>query len=88
MAKKRPPLTVPLTPGMPMLPATCACGHKGKSQRPQYYQCGYCYYSACAAGNLKLARALEARAEKLRAEAETFKKKAKAFRDRHPCKVG
>ena len=43
-----------------MLPATCACGHKGKSQRPQYYQCGYCYYSACAAGNRKNAKECEA----------------------------
>lgn len=65
-------------------PATCKCGHKGKSKKPEYYQCGACYYTARAAWNRQHAQKLRERARKLEEEAVTFDGQREAFQRRHP----
>lgn len=67
----------------PLQPATCRCGHKGKSRTPTHYQCGRCYYTARAKYNTERATELRAHADKLDAEAVEFKAKAEAFRKRN-----
>ncbi len=64
-------------------PAVCKCGHKGKSKRPEFYQCAYCYYRARATSNNDKARKLKHRAEQLEQEAQRFMRKAMAFEQRH-----
>ena len=66
-----------------MMEATCKCGHKGKSKRPEHYQCGYCYYTGFAQGNVEQADKLEQRAQKLRIEAVKHRKTAEAFKAKH-----
>jgi hypothetical protein len=68
-----------------MSPAKCiGCNYSGKSNNPEYYQCGYCYYTAKARGTKRRAAALEARAKKLEIEAEIAQDKAAKFKLRHP----
>jgi len=64
-------------------PAVCPCGHVGKSKNPKWYRCGFCYYTASAEGNEDLADKLIARASKLRLEAEAFRARALAFRQKN-----
>lgn len=73
---------------LPLVPAVCACGHKGKSKRPEYYQCGHCYYEARASWNDATVAKLKARIAKLKAEAAEFRKKSRRFRERHPVLEG
>ena len=65
-------------------PATCKCGHEGRSNRPEYYQCGTCYYTARAQSNEAMIRKLGVRLGKLSVETIRFKAKAADFRRRHP----
>jgi tRNA(Ile2) C34 agmatinyltransferase TiaS len=75
---------------VPMKDATCrTCGHPGKSNYPEHYQCNSCYYRARAEYNLRQADVLVARAEKLRAEVARFSQKALEFEQSgkwHPSK--
>ena len=48
--------------------ATCGCGHKGKSQNPEFYQCTACYSENWSEHNLKQADKLEARAKNIRSK--------------------
>ena len=73
-----------LMTGVPMQKATCECGHEGKSQNPEHYRCGHCYYQAKAWGNHKRIVELQNRIAKLAVQAETYQKKAKRFRRNHP----
>jgi hypothetical protein len=68
-------------------PAICKCGYKGKSKRPEYYQCGYCYYAAAAEGNDVFAEELVKRADRLTKEAKVFRIRALQFRERHPLPI-
>lgn len=70
--------------GVKYLPATCVCGHQGKSQNPTWYRCGHCFYDGRAKGLIKRAAELRKRAEKLEIEAALHTLKAKAFRKKHP----
>ena len=63
--------------------ATCKCGHEGKSKHPEHYQCGYCYYTGFARGNVEQADKLEQRAQKLRVEAAKHRRTAEAFKAKH-----
>lgn len=63
--------------------ATCGCGHEGRSKQPEHYQCGFCYYGAWVRSTLEKARKLEARAVKLRKEADVYQGKSDAFRVKH-----
>ncbi len=74
----------PYYTGPRLQPATCKCGHKGESKRPEFYKCGYCYYMGEAKGNDRRVIKLRAKIEKLRKEAKKFRKKATKFRARHP----
>ena len=65
------------------VPATCKCGHRGRSKQPDYYQCGYCYYTAMAKGNEDKILKIADRIVKCE-EAKRFKKRAAEFRKRHP----
>lgn len=71
-----------------MKPATCKCGHKGKSKNPEFYQCGYCYYTARARSNRETAQKLRVRAMKLDEETRQFEEKSRDFRSRHPIRRG
>jgi len=73
--------------GKKMLPAVCRCGHKGRSQRPEHYQCSGCYYAAWARSEREKADKLEARAVKLRASALEHQAKSDAFRSKHGHKL-
>jgi len=73
-----------MEPDRPLQKATCRCGHEGKSRRPEYYQCGYCYYTANAKSHWAMITKLEKRITKLREEGDRFVAKAQAFRSRHP----
>ena len=64
--------------------AKCACGHVGRSARPEFYQCGFCYYANRADANEQRAKTLRARACKLLAEARKFRQNAASFRRRNP----
>lgn len=63
--------------------AVCKCGHAGRSKQPEFYQCGYCYYSCWARSNREKADKLVQRAEALRVEAAGYEEKAEAFKAKH-----
>jgi len=69
---------------LPLVPAVCRCGYKGKSKQPQYYSCGFCYYVGWANGLAEKIATLEARIVKLREEREQRLKQAAQFKKRHP----
>ena len=69
--------------GAKMLPAVCACGHKGKSQRPEFYQCSGCYYAAWAKSEREKAAKLMDQADRIRVSAELHQAKSDAFRAKH-----
>jgi len=64
-------------------PAVCACGHKGRSQRPEYYQCTFCYCTNVADSNDALVVKLRKRIKKLKAETADLRARAAKFRDKH-----
>jgi hypothetical protein len=74
---------MPPRKGLKAVKAVCGCGHKGRSQYPQWYQCTACYNEAWAQHNRELADKLEARVKKLREEAVVRLEKAAAFRAKH-----
>jgi len=67
-----------------LFPSVCPCGHRGKSQYPDNYRCGACYYAARARGAREQAAQLQERAYKLLVQADSFDKRAESFRQRHP----
>jgi len=69
---------------LPLVPAVCPCGYKGKSKRPQHYRCGYCYYAGWANGLAEKIATLEARIVKIRKERNQRLKQAAQFKKRHP----
>ena len=69
---------------LPLLPAQCACGHPGKSRRPEYYLCTACYYGRFASANRRKAKKLRARADKLDREALVHDEQRAKFITRHP----
>lgn len=62
--------------GVPLVPAVCKCGHRGKSGYPEHYRCSVCYNADRAAGELRRAAELEARARKLRDDAARHQKQS------------
>jgi hypothetical protein len=60
--------------------ATCRCGHKGRSQRPDLYVCSGCYYTSRAEYNERQVLKLRERADRLSAEAATFRERAAKFK--------
>ncbi len=69
--------------GAKMLPATCGCGHAGKSQRPAHYRCTGCYNAGWAKYNRMLAAKHKAVAAKLLEDAEKHQAVSDAFRLKH-----
>lgn len=66
-----------------LLLATCPCGHKGRSRRPQFYQCSGCWYEGQIKASLEKARKLEARSQRLRELVGRLIAKRDAFREKH-----
>lgn len=64
--------------------AVCACGHVGRSQTPERYQCGHCYCTNVARSNDRTVEELRAKIRKLEAESEELRRRARKFRERHP----
>jgi len=69
--------------GAKLQTAVCGCGHKGKSQRPRFYQCLRCYYAAWAQSEREKASKLAIKADKLRSSAEEHQATSDAFRAKH-----
>ena len=72
----RPPPVTALK-GERFLPAVCTvCGHEGRSQRPEYYRCGACYYEQLARASIIKAETYEMRAAAERRDAEEHQARA------------
>jgi hypothetical protein len=75
---------VPGNKNLPLVEATCRCGHIGKSRYPRSYRCSACYYGSRAASNRTKAEKLRKKAARLEQEAKVFDRRRQAFVERHP----
>jgi hypothetical protein len=73
-------------PDAELQPATCDCGHEGKSRNPRHYRCTACYHESRAKSSEQRAADLLARAKRLADGAKKDRATAKAFRKRHPSR--
>jgi len=70
--------------GVKFVEAVCKCGHRGRSQRPEFYMCSGCYYTSRAEYNERQVTKLRERADKLSAEAVRFRNLATKFKRSKP----
>ena len=68
--------------GVKFVEAVCQCGHRGRSQRPEFYICSACYYTNRAEYNERQVIKLRERADRLAQEAQRFRTQATKFKAR------